>query len=281
MAQPKKPGLWRRLWRTTANFDTALSWLERTDVHRLLGSVALTALWTIIGYLRSVEPYWLGVGALATFGAAMWAWNQVTIRRGLRYLTIDEKLGAQAPVTGSLAAADEGDILAATGTAGLQGLYVGNIIAAAGSLESEHRLELAVTGFNGTGEAIIISEISGRIKTGSGNLRDMAPLDIPAIRQAVRAQPWAEFTFVLNQHVTPARAREFLIALEEKHLTLDLRELKILAACQADITRSEALPLWDGVTLRRRDDVVSNRVTILSVGMAVEKDTALALKAAQ
>ena len=184
-------------------------------------------------------------------------------------------------VTGQVNAVEEGDTMTATGTTGLHGLYIGNIIASASGLRDEHRLELAIVGYNGTGEAVSISGISGHIRAGAGNFRDMTVLPIPAIRNSVRVEPWSEFVLVLNQHLAPAQAKEFLAALDDKQVQLDLKELKINAVSAANIDRSMPLPLWDAVSLRRRDDIISNRVHVLRVGAATEIKASLGMLVAR
>ncbi len=168
------------------------------------------------------------------------------------------------PATGILKAQEQGaDVFSATGTVGLKGLYVGNIIVAAGALRNEHFLEIAVRGFNGSCERLIIGEMMGSIRAGVDNLRDYVELNALAIKETVRTEPYSEFLLVLYQHVSPELAQKFLIAFEDRHVGLDLRHLTIKAACRDNIERWARLPLWDGVLLRRRDDIVSNRNTIL------------------
>lgn len=216
---------------------------------------------------------WVIIAFLSWLALILWSWEWHT-----EYEPIESKLP---PVSAAINAVEDGDTMSATVTTGLHGLYVGNIIASAGSLQDDHRLELAIVGFNGSGEAISISDIAGQIKAGSGDIRDLAALDIPAMRSSIRAEPGGEFVLVLNQHLTPSQAKEFLAALENKHLQLDLRSLHITVASASDNSRSSRLPLWDGVNLRRRDDIVSSRNTILSVGAAVETKVSLGMVVAR
>lgn len=173
------------------------------------------------------------------------------------------------PITGRLNATEAADTMEATGTLGLHGLYVGNIIVAAGALESEHRLEIAIIGYNGTGEVIQLSDISGRIKAGTGNLRDMVELPAPIVQGLFKANPGAEFFMAVLQDVSQDQAEEYLTALNSnKQLSLDLREWSITLASLSNPDKSSTLPLWDGVNLRRRDDIVSDRNAVMAVGMA-------------
>ena len=233
--------------------DQITMWLAFRDSSAVIG-------WAIFAFL-----IWLAL--------VLWSWEWHT-----EYATIESKLP---PVSGTISAVEDGDTMVATGTTGLHGLYIGNIIASAGSLRDDHRLELAIIGFNGSGEAISISDIAGQIRAGDGNIRDMDPLDIPAMRSSVRAESGGEFVLVLHQHLTPSQAKEFLVALENERLQLDLRSLHITVACVSDISRSTRLPLWDAVALRRRDDIVSNRVTIMGIQAAADVKVSLGMVVAR
>lgn len=183
--------------------------------------------------------------------------------------------------TGTVNAALDGVSLTATGTTSLHGLYVGNIIASAASLHDMHRLELAIIGFNGASEAILVSGVSGHIKVGDGNLRDMVALETPTMRSSAITAPGGEIILVLVQALTSTEAGQFLTALETKRLQLDLRSLHITVASVSDISRSTRLPLWDAVALRRRDDIVSNRVTIMGIQAAAEVKVSLGMVVAR
>lgn len=178
---------------------------------------------------------------------------------------------------GVVAAIEEGDdTLSATGILGLSGLYIGYIIAAAGHLKAKHYLELAIVGYNGTTGTIQISEIAGRIRAGTCNLRDYVKLATPLFQGVLNAEPGKEFVLQMRQDVTAEQAEEYLAALEDaKSVGLDLRELNIIVSSTSNPQKRARLPLWDGVNLRRRDDIVSSRNTILSVGAAIEVQASL------
>lgn len=198
------------------------------------------------------------------------------------YAPLPDFLPNQQAVTAQINAVEDGDTMAATGVVGLSGLYVGNIIAAASNLHDKHRLELAIIGFNGASEAILVSGVSGHIKVGDGNLRDMVALETPATRGMARAEPGGEFVMVLIQALTPAESDEFLAALDgDKRLQLDLRSLHITVTSVSDISRSTRLPLWDAVALRRRDDIVSNRVTNMGIQATSETSVSLGMLVAR
>lgn len=209
------------------------------------------------------------------------------------YQTLPEKLGqisAPQPVhiqsdtmihehiIGELKVTEESDTFDARGVIGLQGIYIGYIIVAAGALENERRLDFAIVGYNGSTDTIRVADVAGRIRAGVGNLRDNIKLPTPLFQGVLNAEPGKEFVLQMRQDVSLEQAQDYLAALEQrKHVGLDLRELNIVVSSIVNPEKSTRLPLWDGVNLSRRDDVVSNRNTILSIGMAVEKDTAFAL----
>lgn len=185
-------------------------------------------------------------------------------------------------VTGQMLAVEEGDSASITGVLGLSGLYVGYIIAAAGHLEAKHYLEFAIVGFNGAADTIQICEIEGRIRVGTGNLRDHVKLPAPLFQGALNAEPGKEFVLQMRQDVSAEQAGEYLVALgEAKSVSLDLRELNIIVSSVSNHEKRARLPLWDGVNLRRRDDVVSVRNTIMSVGAAVETNVSLGMVVAR
>ena len=92
----------------------------------------------------------------------------------------------------------------------------------------------------------------------------MIELPAPALVDAVTVNAGKEFVISLQQHLPPKIASQFLNDIEKSHLTLDLQLLELNAIAVSDQNMKVTLPLWDAVTLKRRDDVVSNRVTVLS-----------------
>ena len=168
----------------------------------------------------------------------------------------------------------------ATAITSLRGLYVGYIIASASGLADDRRLDFAIVGYNGSTEPIRIADITGRIRAGVGNLRDYVKLGTPLFQGVLNAAPSTEFVLQMRQDVTGEQAQEYLNALEQrKHVGLDLRELDIVVASTVNPEKTVRLPLWDGINLSRRDDIVSTRNTILSAGMATETSAALSLDA--
>lgn len=152
----------------------------------------------------------------------------------------------------------------ATAITSLHGLYVGYIIASASGLADDRRLDFAIVGYNGSTETIRIGDVTGRIRAGVGNLRDYVKLDTPLFQGVLNAAPSTEFVLQMRQDVTGEQAQNYLNALEQnKHVGLDLRELNIVVSSTVNPEKSIRLPLWDGINLSRRDDIVSARNTIL------------------
>lgn len=182
---------------------------------------------------------------------------------------------ATSTITGRLDAVEQdSDTANFTGTTGMVGLYVGNIIVAAGSL-NEGRLDIAIRGFNGTNEAVSITEVSGHIRAGVGNKRDDTNLPLPELQGAARVDPHGEFIILLRQSMPSGVVADFLGAWSKgENASLDLRELVIRTVAIDQSEKSARLPLWDGVNLRRVDDIATNRNTILSVGTAIASSNA-------
>lgn len=174
-------------------------------------------------------------------------------------------IGAGAIVTGAFEMTGT-----ATGIVGLHGIYVGNIITSASGLADDRRLDFAIVGYNGSPETIRVADVTGRIRAGVGNMRDYVKLETPLFQGVLNAAPFTEFVLQMRQDVSTEQAQQYLEALEQKeHVGLDLRELNIVVASIVDPEKTLRLPLWDGVNLRRRDDIVSSRNSILSAKATV------------
>ena len=218
------------------------------------------------------------VGFIVWFAVFLWSWEWHT-----DYEPIESKLpdkieqeglttniliqpddAVHAHTVGVVNATLADDTLVATGVLSLRGLYVGNIIASASDLRNENRLDLAIIGFNASDVSVSVASISGRIRGGSGNFKDMIELPAPALVDAIMVDSGKEFVISLQQHLPPKIASQFLKDIEKSHLTLDLQYLELTAISVSNQNKKVKLPLWDAVTLKRRDDVVSNRVTVLS-----------------
>lgn len=211
------------------------------------------------------------------------------------YQTLNEKL-AQIPaaqpvqihpdnahhghVSGAVLAKEEGlDNLEAIVITGLHNIYVGYIIVSAGALHIERRVDFAIVGYNGSTDTIRVADVVGRIRAGVVNLRDYEKLQTPLFQGVLNAAPGKEFVLQMRQDVSFEQAQKYLDVLEnKKDVGLDLRQLDIIVSSVENPEKSMRLPLWDGVNLRRRDDIVSSRNTIMSLDMAIESNVALSLQ---
>jgi hypothetical protein len=274
------------------------------------GSIAVSAVWTQARDWISAQAVWawsamndpwiaffVVFGLIAYAATIIWSGNKNEHGSGdthihHHYQTLPEKLeqalakpadviiqpddSVQAHTSGTV----ETGVFDISGTAtaitSLHGIYVGYIIASASGLGDDRRLDFAIVGYNGSTETIRISSVTGRIRAGVGNLRDYVKLATPLFQGVINAGPFTEFVLQMRQDVTAEKAQEYLNALEDKkHVGLDLRELDIVMSSTVNPEKSVRLPLWDGVNLSRRDDIVSTRNTILSVSAAVNVSATL------
>lgn len=171
----------------------------------------------------------------------------------------------------------DGDTLAATGVLFPQGLYVGLMIVSASKLaEAGNILEIAIRGSNGTGETLRIGGIEGAIYDDTPD--EVAELPPPTLREgfASELEPYTEFMAVLDQPL-PARLAEQILGLAEgDYVSLDLRDLNIFVELVSNPANRARLPLWDGIGLRRRDDIFTNRMSMMSLNVTLEPVTAVA-----
>ncbi len=271
-----------------SSFPETKPWLAQryADAFAVMGHPVVWAIALLIVVVWLVAIIWSGhkVGKLGN--------GDTHIHH--HYQTLPEKLGqipAAQPVhiqpdsttheqiTGELNVTEGSDALNASGVTGLHGIYIGYIIAAAGALENERRLDFAIVGYNGSTDTLRVADVAGRIRAGIGNLRDYVELPTPLFQGVLNAEPGKEFVLQMRQDVSLEQAEEYLSVLaQKKHVGLDLRQLNIVVSSVVSPEKNIRLPLWDGVNLRSGDDVVSTRNTIMSVGMAAETDTALALQ---
>lgn len=226
-------------------------WAEITDPLTAVGILLATAVWALlVFFMAEKKPEYESIE------------SKITEQR----TSTDRRPGGEGsgPIAGRLQAQEEGfDTIEARGKTGITGLYVGNIVASASRLKEEHVLILALVGYNGSGEKVIFESLSGRIRAGTGNFRDMEELPPIALVKTVEAEAGQEFVINLEQPLTPNMTAQFLKEVEVSPITFDLDGLSIIAASHSDRGRRCSLPLWNAVNLRRRDELVSNRVTVL------------------
>lgn len=147
------------------------------------------------------------------------------------------------------------------------GLFVAEVVVSAARLAAERCLEIAIKAFNGTGAPLtLVDTIEGRIRGAKGTLSGALPLPPPIPLPGVTSYPvdaGSEFLVAIRQPVPKEAAAEYLKQLETDQITLDLRALNIRMAVADDPDNRSRLPLWDAVTLRRRDDIATGRLTIM------------------
>lgn len=162
----------------------------------------------------------------------------------------------------------------------ISNLYTGQVIVSAARLADQNVLELGLRAFNGGNETLRVLKLGGYISAGidnaAGSRLPEPRLPTPPVEPIPSG---AEFYVVIDQPVSAETASEWLRALEENsYVTLDLRELSIVVGADDDPPLRARLPLWHGASIRRRDDIFTNRIFMASlIGMAVTVDTALAL----
>lgn len=147
-------------------------------------------------------------------------------------------------------------------------LSVGQIIISAAQL-ADGSLEIAVRVFNGSQETITLASVHGSISAAINNAVG-TPLPTPTLRAehvVAPVQPGKEFMIVLDQPLPGPLAQTYLDALNAgDYIALDLRELRVMMRAEDDANLTAPLPLWDGASMRRRDDVFTNRITMASIG---------------
>lgn len=154
--------------------------------------------------------------------------------------------------------------LNATGVVFPQGLYAGWMIASAGRLADENMLEIAVRAFNGTGRQIRVVGVDGAIQIGD-RIDNIQSLPLPAWRgPEPPVEPFAEFTVILEQRLPAKLVAEFLETLDRREpISFDLQDLHVRIELMDDHQNRGRLPLWDGLTLLRRDDIFTGRIIML------------------
>ena len=126
-------------------------------------------------------------------------------------------------------------------------MYIGQILAFDTELDSQHILNLAVRGYNGTGRKRKVLRVEGQIK--------MGPQEIVLMPPALHSTsdillPDAEFVFNLRQSLTPDQVSQFrALEAEGKDVLLAFDRLNITTK-NALFGTAERIELWDGISLR-------------------------------
>lgn len=182
----------------------------------------------------------------------------------------------QAPITGRLEVVEEPDTCVAAGvvTPVIPKLYVGQMIFSASRLNSdEPALEIAVRAFNGSQDVLRVLRVDGCISAGINNANG-TPLPTPAWKPEHNADPippGSEFLVIMDQMVSDGRAKEWLEALEKSdYIAFDLRQLNVVVETEDAPHVRAPLPLWNGATIRRRDDIVTGRIIMASLNITMQ-----------
>jgi hypothetical protein len=149
-------------------------------------------------------------------------------------------------------------------------LYVGMVIVSAGSLESAGYIELAIRAFNGADVPLRVATIGGHVRGGIGNAdgTDLPPVEWQHAFNTEPVPTFTEFMVVLHQPLDDETAQAYLHAFDTDYVALDLRNLDIEMRT-LDEERHARLPLWDGVSLRRRDDIFTGRIIMMTLSDTV------------
>lgn len=158
----------------------------------------------------------------------------------------------------------------------LEGLYVGRIFVAAGHLIDGQFLEMGVTAFNGSGVAITIVRIEGRIFEVSASGDGDTALASPAwvAEHTPRFIPnKTEFHLLFQQKVEPVQREKFLEAFEKGGVKLKLDQFSVIVQDVGDPLRTTRLPLWPAISVLRRDDIVTVPYTTGTASIVEECDS--------
>lgn len=146
------------------------------------------------------------------------------------------------------------------------GLYVGELRLSANHLGDGY-LELAVRGFNGTGEPIGVAEVLGHIRLEGAVETD--PEELVALPRPVlltdrtstkNIAPKAEIFLVLHQYLDRRRREIVSRQIMKKGARFNLKEFKIEMASVSDPTKCAPLPFWAGIFVRSDNWAGSDRI---------------------
>lgn len=150
-----------------------------------------------------------------------------------------------------------------------QGLYVGMIVLDAAKMETQHLIEIAIIGFNGSGRAACVSSVRGSVKvyfkTGKGDETDELDVPTPSLLTDRSNTDWmpnhTEFMIVLEQVLRPGVPERLVAAFDHGQIIFDLDDLVIqMKSCRRDEPDVFArLKLWNGAVLRRATGFSTHR----------------------
>jgi hypothetical protein len=157
-----------------------------------------------------------------------------------------------------------------------KGLYVGRMQISEHQLAEKRTLEISAFCFNATGHAIRVARVDGTISVKEAGIEDPKTFQLP--------HPWletkdqspeqsqikhgSEFQILLEQRVAPELADKILEAKGQHAFHFELKQLNI-SIVTLDGKNTKRMPLWDGITLSRKDHyLLSGRIISMVVGPA-------------
>jgi hypothetical protein len=150
-----------------------------------------------------------------------------------------------------------------------RGLYVAKIEIDVGRLQSDHVVEIAIFGFNGTNKVVSFSRVTGNIALSISGAQDVAfqlsPPSILAHRSNPDAFPdFTEFLLVFEQSLRPGAVEWLAENLPNHRILFDLDQLDVMIEVRGE-GASARLPIWNGATVHREDGYRTHRLHRLHV----------------
>jgi hypothetical protein len=153
------------------------------------------------------------------------------------------------------------------------GLYVGEILAGFDKLREDYVIEIGIRAYNGTGEAISLSGITGAIRFGIFSMQDTYEPLPPAVLldrgQRTNGIPiFTEMLFILEQRMPSQSAMKLLATLDEGEIVaFDLRKFNILLSLDSNPNETERLPVFS-ITFQKHETIAQGRIAYLEARLA-------------
>jgi hypothetical protein len=130
-----------------------------------------------------------------------------------------------------------------------KGLYIGEIRMFFGNLREHRRAEISVRIFNGTGQTIAFSRLSGNLTFRASNSRDQGShgsLPPPSLRSDISTlvHPLEEWFIVLSQSADAPEADKILSIIENGRILFNLENMIIEVYGEDDPQIKDRVPLW-------------------------------------
>jgi hypothetical protein len=154
-----------------------------------------------------------------------------------------------------------------------RGLYVGEILAGFNKLREDYVIEIGIRAYNGTGEPISLSGITGAIRFGIFSMQDTYEPLPPAVLldrgQRTNGMPiFTEMLFVLEQRIPSQSAMKLLATLDEGEIVaFDLRQFNILLSLDSNPNETERLPVFS-ITFQKHETIAQGRIAYLEARLA-------------